>query len=68
MTQVKLMGAFPDYVGAHGHVFAPMIARPSFRSAQQKSTRPAAAFVVGHYQRIDFGAKLHFEQRRDAGV
>ena len=62
------MSSFADYVGAHGHDFAPATAGPLFRAAQQKSARPPASFVVVHYQAIHFGAQFHFNQRRNADV
>ena len=68
MAQVKLMGAFAEYVGAHGHAFASATARPLFRSAQQKSARSAAPFVVVHYQAIHFRSQFDFEQRSNADV
>jgi hypothetical protein len=68
VAQVKLMGSFSDYVGAHGHAFAAATTRPLFRGVQQKSARSTAAFFVGHYQAIHFGAQWHLEKRRNADV
>ena len=68
MSQIKLMGALADYIGAHRHALAPATACPLFRGAQQQSAGSSASFLAVHYQAIYFRSQFDFEQRRNADV